>query len=74
MTLKSKISNNRHEIFAPILSTTVYKEDEIKSIAKIVKNNYVILSCPNSVKQDWRKQKRRLVEKNSSKTAFCVFR
>ena len=37
MTLKSKVSNNRHEIFALILSTTVYKEDEIKSIAKIVK-------------------------------------
>lgn len=37
MTLKSKISNNRHEIFALILSTTVYKEDEIKSIAKIEK-------------------------------------
>lgn len=57
MTLKSKISNNRHEIFAPILSTTVYKEDEIKSIAKIVKNNYVILSCPNSRKTGLAKTK-----------------
>lgn len=57
MTLKSKISNNRHEIFALILSTTVYKEDEIKSIAKIVKNNYVILSCTNSRKTGLAKNK-----------------
>lgn len=85
MTLKSKISNNRHEIFALILSTTVYKEDEIKSIAKIVKNNYVILSCPNSRKTGlaknknaaWLKKiqaKRRFVCLDSRKTAFfyCV--
>lgn len=41
----------------PILSTTVYKEDEIKSIAKIVKNNYVILSCPNIRKTGFAKNK-----------------
>lgn len=40
-----------------ILSTTVYKEDEIKSIAKIVKNNYVILSCPNIRKTGFAKNK-----------------
>lgn len=41
----------------PILSTTVYKEDEIKSIAKIVKITMLFCLAPIAVKQDWRKTK-----------------
>lgn len=37
MSKKQEISNNRYENVALLLSTTVYKEDEIKSIVKKVK-------------------------------------